>query len=408
MLPTPPEFILPDYDGGTIANVPATIANWLEVPFDGLPPLRPELAGRFAPVKHVVRIIIDGLGWNLISALQKMQPEFFSQATHIGKITSIFPSTTTAALSSLWTGLAAAQHGLVGMRILFPEIGTLGQMINLSPTLTGEPEMLVAAGVNMETFLPGKGLGEQFAAAGVQSYALKGRNIVNSPLSQMHGRGLTKQFGIFTVADMFVQVRELLIAKADERLFISGYWPAVDTLSHIYGPFGAHVIAEAAAVIQQLDTLLLTPLRQDGRVDTLVCVLADHGQTETPMPDKLVIVDDHEVLRQGLLMIPAGDSRCSYLYTRHGRQAEVLDYLNSELAHALVAWPADEVLAHGLLGPRPHASQAAHRTGDIVVAMRDGYAITHAGAGKVTRSMSGRHGSLTTDEMEVPFMVFSM
>ena len=83
-----------------------------------------------------------------------------------------------------------------------------------------------------------------------------------------------------------------------------------------------------------------------------------------------------------------------------------MDYLNSELAYALVAWPAEAVLANGLLGPQPHAPQAAHRTGDIVVAMRDGYAITHAGAGKVTRSMSGRHGSLTADEMEVPFLVF--
>ena len=54
----PDEFLPPDYSGGSIANVPATVAALLDVPFVGLPPLRNELWQSLAGVKRVVHISI--------------------------------------------------------------------------------------------------------------------------------------------------------------------------------------------------------------------------------------------------------------------------------------------------------------------------------------------------------------
>jgi len=63
----PEEYLLPDYDGGSIANVPATVAALLGVPFEGLPPLRPQLWQPMAHgVKRVVLLIFDAWGWNLL------------------------------------------------------------------------------------------------------------------------------------------------------------------------------------------------------------------------------------------------------------------------------------------------------------------------------------------------------
>lgn len=64
---------------------------------------------------RVVVLLVDGLGWNqfqMHTALMPMLSSFDG-----GHITTIAPSTTATALTSLVTGLAPGEHGLIGYRI---------------------------------------------------------------------------------------------------------------------------------------------------------------------------------------------------------------------------------------------------------------------------------------------------
>jgi predicted AlkP superfamily pyrophosphatase or phosphodiesterase len=64
----------------------------------------------------VVLLVLDGLGW---SALQDHAPLMPRLAGMDGDaITTVAPSTTATALTSIATGLAPAQHGIVGYRML--------------------------------------------------------------------------------------------------------------------------------------------------------------------------------------------------------------------------------------------------------------------------------------------------
>ena len=114
----PDEFVPPDYIGGSIANIPATVARLLQIPFDGLPPLREVMWMPFSDrVKRVVVLLVDSLGWDMY---QRVKPDLDWLSSRVdieARITSVFPSTTVAALSSLWTGYAPAQHGMVGLRL---------------------------------------------------------------------------------------------------------------------------------------------------------------------------------------------------------------------------------------------------------------------------------------------------
>ena len=58
------EFVLPNYAGFSIANLPATTAALLGVPPPGAPPLPREVWGPFTGgVRCVVRVIVDALGY---------------------------------------------------------------------------------------------------------------------------------------------------------------------------------------------------------------------------------------------------------------------------------------------------------------------------------------------------------
>ena len=403
----PPEFLRPDYDGGSIANVPATVAALLGAPFAGLPPLRDELWRPLTGVKRVIVLLVDAWGWNLLAQERENLAGLLGATAVSASITSIFPSTTVAALSSVWTGAAPAQHGMVGLRLFMPDYAVITQMLHFTPTFGKYPDALIEAGLEPKTFLAVPGFGEQLTAAGVASYAFKGREIVNSALSKMHDRGVTAVYGVSSLADMFVQIRQLLEAKAGERLFANAYWPMVDTLSHIYGWDKEPVAAELRAIMMLLETELLNKLSLAARRDTAVFILADHGQVVTPKAQR-VYLDEHPRLQEMLLMRPAGEPRTAYLYAKHGRQADILQYVHEELSHAMVAFPAEAALADGLLGPLPHAAQTVERVGDVIVTMRQGYVLLTPPEREKADKIQGRHGGMTEAEMRVPWLGFRL
>lgn len=401
----PDEFLWPDYEAGSIANIPATVAAILGVPFVGSPPLRPELWRPLGQgVKRVVVLIIDALGWNLV---QQERPSFAAltrgKTAVFDQITSIYPSTTVAALTSIWTGCSPAQHGLVGLNLFFPQYAVMGQMLKFTPTFRTYADALVEAGLKPTEFLAVPGVGEQFQAAALPVYSFKGLDISKSALSQMHGRGVRDTYGVATFADMLVQMRRLLTEKVDERFYAIAYWPTIDTLSHLYGWQRPEVQAELRALLFQLQVEFLQALTPEAAQDTVFFLVADHGQGVTP-PSHYVALRDHPELQQMLLMQPAGEARAPYFYARHGRQADVLAYLNDRLGQAMVAMPAETALAQGLFGPPPHAAITAERLGDVVGLMRQGYTFLTERDRPKAHEMVARHAGMTYEEMAVPWL----
>jgi hypothetical protein len=347
--------------------------------------------------------MVDSFGWSLFQQELANLSWLVQSAAVQDQITSVFPSTTVAALSSIWTGYAPAQHGLVGLRLFFPDQAVLGQMLSFSPTFSSFPGSLIKSGLEPGEFLQVPGFAEQLAAAGIPSHSLKGYQIIHSSLSQMHDRGIHKQHAIVTQADLFVQLRALLEETAGSALYVNAYWPAVDTLSHIQGPAGPSVAAELHSVLGLLKTLILDQLSDEAKEGTVLFITGDHGQV-LALPNQYIPLDDHPELKRMLLMRPAGEPRTPYLYARQGQKENVLAYMADHLSHAAFAMDSAEALESGLLGPGPHSTEVSRRTGDVVVAMREGYLLLTTPELKKAGRMIGRHGGMTAEEMQVPWL----
>ncbi|MEZ4515030.1 MAG: alkaline phosphatase family protein [Chloroflexota bacterium] len=399
----PDLFLQPDYGGGSIANVPATMAALLDVPFVGLPPLYESLWQPLqGGVKRVVLLVLDALGQNLIDRERGMVAGLREQTAVSAQLTSVFPSTTVAALSSFWTGGAPAQHGMVGLNLLLPEYDTVSFMLQFRASYDRTPDSLVDAGLKPEEFLAIPGFAEQLAAGGVETHAFKGHEIIKSVLSKAHGRGVTDNHAAYSVADMFVQMRQLLEARPGQRLFLSAYWPTIDSMSHRRGWDSEAVATELQTILYQLQTQFLDRLSPAARRDTVFFLVADHGQTATPVSDHIYL-DDHPELEQMLLMFAPGEPRTRYLYVRQGEQTAVTDYINHYFGHAAVVLPAKAALNAGLLGPQPHATAVSRRIGDLIVTMRDSYLFTRRNEKIWLDTFCATHGGMTPAEMQVPW-----
>lgn len=404
----PDEFIRPCYNGRSIANIPATIAHLLDAPFTGLPRLRSELWQPMGKdVQRVVVILLDAMGWNLYEQERPYFQEMLGETTVAEPIMSVFPSTTVAALSSLWTGYAPAQHGLLGYRLFLPDYATVGQLITFTPAFGNYTDTLVQSGLEPESFLQVPGFAQQLRTAAISTYSFKERSLVKTALSQMHGRGVPYEGGAVSFADMMVQLRQLLEAKAGEKLYAFAYWSTIDTLGHHHNWQHPSVKAELRALINQIRSELFTPLSEAARQGTAVFIAADHGQVVCPVSEQIRLLD-HPELGDMLLMQPTGDTRAIYLYAKHGRQADIVDYIQKNLAHAFVAIPAHKALQAGLFGPQPHASVAPERIGDVILLARGGATLLNKLDDTRAHEFVGWHGSLEAGEMQVPWLGYRL
>src|SRR5690349_21050678 len=100
--------MLPDYGGACITNiVPALLE-----PGHTWPTWFPAAA---EDADQVVLLVLDGLGWQQLQARRHAAPTLLGLDG--GSITTVAPSTTAAALTSITTGLAPGAHGVIGYRI---------------------------------------------------------------------------------------------------------------------------------------------------------------------------------------------------------------------------------------------------------------------------------------------------
>jgi len=121
-LDLPDEFIAPRYADQSILNIPDSICHWMDIPGIGEGALTPEILSPLGNgIRRVILILMDGL------ALRRLQRWIEDGTAPIWRtlledgllapLTSISPSTTSAALTTLWSGRSPASHGILGYEV---------------------------------------------------------------------------------------------------------------------------------------------------------------------------------------------------------------------------------------------------------------------------------------------------
>jgi hypothetical protein len=401
--PLPAEFVIPDYDGGSIANLPGQVAAWLGAGRFGGPPLHPDwVTALGGPVTRVVMVLVDALGYQRFQSLLA-EPgsawDWLQRRGLLAPLTSVFPSTTTAALTSLSTGLPPGRHGMLGYEMWLKEFGVTANMIQLQPMAAGrETGSLPEVGLDQDNFTRSPILAQHLAAQGVDVHAFLPAFIVGSGLTRM-SLGRVTRHPFHTPSDLWPGLRQLLEATPGARQLVWAYWPMVDTLSHQYGPSAEAVDREARSFGEMLRQAFLEPLPASARAGTLFVLLADHGQVDTP-PAASFNLQGYPEFVDLLHILPTGENRAAYLHCRPGQVEAARTFIEQRWPDEFVVLAQETVMRSGLLG-NALDDRTASRLGELLVLARNSAYLWWAAD---EDRMRGRHGSLTRDEMLVPFL----
>jgi predicted AlkP superfamily pyrophosphatase or phosphodiesterase len=397
--------VYPAYDGASILNLPATICRWLGASELGAGPLQADLTAPIGGgIRRVILVLVDALS---LSRLQRWMADGMAgvwsslgQEGLLAPLTSITPSTTSAALTTLWTGASAAVHGITGYEMWLKEYGVVANTILHAPiTFQNDAGSLAKAGFSAEKFLPPPTLGSHLSAQGIPVYAFQHQSLLRSGLSQMFFADVTTR-GFFSAADLWVSLRQLLEGRPGERLYAWVYWSELDTLGHRFGPDDERVAAEFANFSVAFERQFLSRLSPAARRGTLLVLTADHGQIATAQ-DPYYELKNHPGLSRRLHINPTGENRLIYLYVRPGQSEAVREYIERAWPNQYSLVNAVYAVENGLFGPGEPHPRLLERLGDFILIPRGNAYLWWSEKENI---LAGRHGGLHPDEMLVPFL----
>ncbi len=399
------DFVYPDYDGRSLVNVPSSICRWLGAPPLGAVPLAPQFTQVLGDqYQNVILVLMDALSLvrftDLLNAGKLPVWKKMGEEGILAPLTSIIPSTTASALTSLWTGTGSIEHGIVGYEMWLKEYGIVVNSILQAPmSFQGGVGSLSKTGFDPLTFIEPTLLGTHLNDHGVQVYAFQHHSIARSGLTRM----LLQDVNVSpfrSQSDLWANVRSALENKPQERKFVWVYWGEVDYFSHHYGPDDERTISELVNFSTAFEALFLDRLNPTTRSSTLLILLADHGQVKT-QPNPHYDINNHPNLVRRLHIMPTGENRLAYLYLRPGQGEAAREYIER-------TWPSqftfmDPIFAveSGLFGPgKPHP-RLFDRLGDLIVISRGNAYLWWSSK---SDHLEGRHGGLSAEEMLVPFL----
>ena len=383
----PTDLVLPDYAGGGLVNLMSSIATALGGT-SLYPPLSALPAQSLADARHLVLLVVDGLGHDFL-----FSHEGALRRHLVGPLTSVFPSTTASAIPTFLTGLAPQQHGLTGWNMYFREVGAVVAPLPFR-VRTGRHALREAGVTPAQLF----GLSPLFDRLPLPSHVVSPRQIIHSDFNvALSGRA--KRHAYETLDEMFALIAGLLRIETP-RSYIHAYWPTLDSLAHEYG-IGSAPVAEAFAALDGGFARLLEVAEESG---SRIVVTADHGFIDTTAADA-VDLDDHPALRDALVLPLCGEPRMAYAYVRAGREAQFEDAVRERLGERVHLMRSADVLRQGWLGPGAAHPALRDRLGDYVLLPRGRTILRDWLRGEERYTHVGVHGGLSPAEMMVPLVV---
>ena len=399
------EIIFPYFDGLSIANLARSIMNLLGVEVDS--PLDAAVWGGTVPdVDRVVLFISDGLSYKYLKQLVNVDSQIRDDIIAISAgrgfvpLTSIIPSTTVAALTTLWTGVAPGQHGVVGTHMFLKEVSMMCNFLRFKPTIGQHRNgVLEDWGLDASTFVTVPSLADRLAKAGAETHLLMERPLIGSGLSKILHRGVGKNHSHCGTADLWVRVREVLAQTRGTKSYVSVYLDHIDRLSHQYGAHNPYTHAEVAAQLHHLREILQDETVQDGR--TVFIFIADHGHYD--VSSQVILRDDPRmaVLREAMRYDPGSESRMSTFALHEGTKSGVINHVNNTLADEFTVFDVDAMIDSGIFGAGDFHPHLRSRLGDVILTPRLGTVL----AKELYQDKSlSRHGGFADWEMLVPFL----
>ncbi len=402
------EIMTPDYEL-SIANVKPTLLKLLGVE---LPKGFYTFFEKSEFRKHVedvnlhgtnvqVLLIVDTVG---VNQLKTFFPRIAAIHSELGgfHLSSVFPTVTSSALVSIYTGKPPFKHGVLGQKIYF---GELGAIVNtLEYTASSGKDLLFKAGVNPKALMWADRLSDLFMDEKVKFVELSHSHILNTGLSRFL-YGDVDCYGYQTIIDGFSKLYQIVEKYKDETCIVSFYLGDFDHLGHVHGSHSWEYSMHASYFEK---AFILTIKKLRGLPNVAVSFVSDHGGVSL---GKIVEFSksDLDRINEFTGMRVGKSGRVLHFYLKNQKhEDELLSFLESKIGEFGVIVEYEWLKKNRIIRKgEVKDGKIRCRLGDYVLIPSGNVSIRfeHSGRHEMLRPEMGSHGGLTHGELLVPYFI---
>jgi hypothetical protein len=382
--------VVPRHDGGGFAALPQTVARLLGVGEGGV-----ALGGVPARAERVVLVLLDAFGWAFFT--RHGDHSLLRRFDAVVPLTTQFPSTTTAHITTLHSGVPVGEHGLYEWNVYEPSLDALVTPMLFCFAGDGARDTLLRVGADPASVLSaGSTLYERLARSGVACHVFGPATFTPSTYDGVFARAAD----IHPIATLSAGLAELAatLHATPGPVYAYLYWDEVDAVGHEHGPSSPQFAAAAERCLDALDAGLRA--LPDG---TVVLLAADHGQVDVD-PATTVYVNEAwsgivDLLARdgrGRPLVPAGSARDLFLHCRPDAIEEVADGLARRLGERATVHRVADIVAAGWLGTVGERLRA--RLADVCVLPAPGETVWWRERHRFDMHFRGHHGGLSEAE----------
>jgi Uncharacterized proteins of the AP superfamily len=400
-------FIYPDYKKNCISNIPATVLNLLQT--QKTPgPLTSRIEVDHKNINKVVLIVVDGFGFNQFLNHHKHNG-FLNSLTEKGEVfplTSVYPSQTTNALTTLNTGLTPQEHMLFEYFIYLKEVGIVNAL--RFERIGGKAgSKLAEQGISPKIMFSGENIQQKLVKAGVGAYTHMNQSNAVNACTKLVFEGSTI-VSAYKNSDAVVKLRKQ-IEKTSSGAYFFVHLETLDTISHEYGPESEEYNAELQAITYLLQKELIEKINPQAAKETLLLLTADHGGVQVNLEKAVYLGLDSEPLVNAQTgadhkrILPTGSPRDVFLHIKEQKLQQTKDALIQKIGDKAQILETKQAAECGLFGLGKASEAFLERTGNLLVMPygRETVWFEHRSGRRI--NLLGQHGGLHPDEMLVPF-----
>jgi len=343
--------------------------------------------------ERLVFIIIDGLGMSFLETHGK------GSTLHSlvkSQLTSVFPTTTSSALTSLMTGVAPLQHALTGWFMYFKELAAAGTPLAFTPRFTdftfNQLGVKVDEILNIDTIV--KNIYKSLLLVFPKVF-------IDSAFSN-YCFGDKPKIGYETADECFSLIKYNL-QKPTHPNMIYAYMHHFDNVAHACG-INSY---ESIAFFRKIDNLFTDLIEQSKGQDTLFVVVSDHGLIDIPK-EKRLDLNNYPDISKCLVLPLSCEARVPFCYVRPSLEKQFIKAVDDQLGECCDRYTAQELLDMSIFGLGEPNPKFFDRIGDHILLMKDNYVLQDKVYHEQDRPLIGYHGGLTREEMLVPLVVYSV
>ena len=377
--------ILPNYEHCILNLITSILKNYnVETKHKSLESMDNILNNKY---KNVVFIILDGMGEHI---LEKVSPTGYFRKKEIDCITSVYPSTTTAALTAYYSGKPPYETGWIAWSQYFKEYGRDIDMLSHRESYTSRD--LKNARINVfDTTVKYKSVFEQIEEAlpNIKAYE------ITPSYSDKRAKRSIRADSI----DEIIMNIETLCKNPDEK-FILAYCDNPDGLLHKFGTDSEEVKEFLENIERKIEDMC-----KNLTEDTVVIISADHGHKDI---NKAYSILDYPEIQKCLILPPSLESRVVTFWVKEDMKEEFVKNFNKNFENDFWLMTKEEFLEKNMLGfGKKHPKIDDFIGNYIALSISDSIIKLETYLTEGKKIKKSTHCGLTKEEMEVPVIIIN-